>query len=213
MSLEHAVLTLQTRRFIYEATSFNELKAAYIGEEDLGFGSRGFTINLSEGRSNKPTTIEFRQHHGATDPTVIKWWVAFAAALVRYSYFLAQFDLEVRDYGDLMDTSLDPNRYSVMERYSLDNSILDVIGFPAEGKEHFSAMTRKWKNDYHDAERELDEWFILKRAASSRADGNYTGRDFDAKLKEGQEYAAECERLQAKYNLSTPLVQKFIAKH
>lgn len=32
------------------------------------------TVNISMARDNKPTTIEFRQHHGTMDPETIGWW-------------------------------------------------------------------------------------------------------------------------------------------
>jgi hypothetical protein len=103
--------------------------------------------------------------------------------LVKYAYFLAQLGIEVRDKGDLDDRSLDPERYSFVENYNEQCSILDVIGFPREGKQHFAACTMRHRNNPHNACRELDKWFITRRAKHTRRTGRLTGMRFDMRLK------------------------------
>lgn len=198
--------------FIYEAVDLygEDPNSTLVGLDAATAGpwNHNISVKISEARENKPTTIEFRQHHATLDATEIKWWVMFLAYLVKHSYFLAQDGRELRDEGNLQDTTRSPDEYSFVANYENQTSILDVIGFPEEGKQHFARCREKHRNNPHDAERELDKWIIAVRAKSSRMSGLLTGRRFDEQVRKTDEYRAEVERLEKKYRVRY-LTQRF----
>lgn len=127
---------------VYAATTVKQLIEIATGIFPSAVDPYRCTVNISPARGNKPTTIEFRQHYGTLDPTTIKWWASFLCTLVKYAYFLAQIGFEVRDTTDLDDVSV-PKGWSFTMSYHKRKSILDVIGFPEEGKSFFARMKKR----------------------------------------------------------------------
>jgi hypothetical protein len=87
---------------LYETTTVKELVKLTTNSEKGKF----VTVAISEKRRNKHTTLELRQHHATIDSEAIEWWVTFTCQLVKFSMFLAQFEIQLRDKGSLLDTSL-----------------------------------------------------------------------------------------------------------
>lgn len=192
----------QFTRLIYDAKNVLALKQVLTGEDDET--AAYVTVNISLARDNKPTTIKFRQHHGTIDAVDLKWWVQFLVYLVKYSYFLAQIGFEVRDKGDLQKIPVkDLDQYSFVESSDTESSILDVISYPAEGKAHFAACAARHYSAGHEANRELDPWFIKKRARQSRYTGRPPGMKYDELVRTipNKRYATEIKRISKKYKV------------
>jgi hypothetical protein len=183
---------------LYETNTVKEL-VTLTTNSDKG---KYVTVCISEKRRNKPTTLEFRQHHATIDSETIKWWITFVCQLIRFATFLAQMGVQLRDNGSLLDTSLAPDRSSLVENFGKDHSILDLIGFPAAGKKFYKEATEFHKDDFHDAERELDLWIIGRRADASRRTGRVTTRNHDARLRRTKEYKDEVKRLEGVFKAS-----------
>lgn len=63
-------------------------------------------------------------------------------------------------------------------------------------------MAAKYRNDKHDADRELDLFLIAERAAWVRRTGRYPSRgEIDDRIKKSKEYAKELKRVELKYNV------------
>jgi hypothetical protein len=89
---------------------------------------KNVTVYISPGNSIKPIKLEFRHHNATTDPHVITWWVKFCWYILKHARTLAVLDVKILDEENF--------NTSFVEKYT-NQSILDVIGFSEEGKEHF----------------------------------------------------------------------------
>jgi hypothetical protein len=85
---------------------------------------------------------------------------------------------------------------------SRDNSILDLIGFPAAGKKFYKEATELHKDAFHDAETELDLWILGRRTNASRRTGRATMKNYDTGLRDTNEYQAEVKRLEGVFKVS-----------
>ncbi|CZR53676.1 uncharacterized protein PAC_03556 [Phialocephala subalpina] len=137
------------------------------------------SVNLSLARDNKPFTIEFRHHHGTMDPETIAWWVRFLGKLVRFAYYLAQNDVRIKHTGHFtQDSFVDdlPNQ-----------SILDLIGFPAEGIAHFRQMRDSYLDPEHLNHQQAMDWqnartreqHLIDWRIQKRKEGEDTGKEMD----------------------------------
>ena len=201
----HELLTFtpqQFTQFIYQAKDANDLRKVTTGTHDGSY----VTVNISPERDNKPTTIEFRHHQGLTDPAAIKWWVTFVVHLVKYSYLLAQLKYQIRDEVDFTSQGSDGGTRSLVEDYASQVSILDVLGFPAGGKAHFAARAEMHRDKVHDAEREMDKWFVWQRCMETRRTGMLTGGEFDKALRVNPDtgYKEAVARIQEMYMCTLP---------
>ena len=159
---------------IYETDHIRRLKRVISGIPTKEMQSNFVAVNISRKRPNKPTTIEFRQHRGTIDPEEIKWWVQFCGHLMRFSSFLAKMNFQVNDIMTGGKTSL----VDSIGR----QSILDIIGFPEEGKQYFRREAEIRKHYAYDAWRVLDRMLVEKRIAIRKAGGEMN-REVDQQLR------------------------------
>ncbi|KAN0110109.1 hypothetical protein V8E51_006496 [Hyaloscypha variabilis] len=189
---------------IYAATTWEELKSEISGfnigeglrfkkQDTEGWAAdhrlvvRGWTaVGISMARGNKPITLEFRQHQGATDATVISWWVKFLGSLIRYAYSVRrELNLEMRD------GQTDPTGAGFLETLQQTKSILDLIAFDKEGKQHFQNLAVRHRNDEFDAKRAMEARVIQERIRRTKLPtGNTTGELMDAAIKQEAWYQA-----------------------
>ncbi|CZR58735.1 uncharacterized protein PAC_08627 [Phialocephala subalpina] len=127
-------------------------------------------VNLSLKRQNKPFTIEFRQHHGTMDPGTIAWWVRFLGKLMRFAHYLAHHSIKIQHTGADKEGSF------VDELPK--QSILDLLGFPEEGRAHFHRMRDAHVNEVHRQKMVRQEEFIRLRIHRRKL-GQKTGKKMD----------------------------------
>ena len=154
---------------VYLTRNLNDLKTIASGailSANLAAGSsmamETVTANISMARDNKPTTIEFRQHEGTIDSDDIYWWALFLGKLVRYAHLLKQLDFKFLDKEPLPVPSL--------VELVTNKSILDLLTFPQEGKQYFTAKKIQFLDVKFNMKRELDNK-VVKERIKRRAHG------------------------------------------
>ncbi|PVH80932.1 hypothetical protein DL98DRAFT_587991 [Cadophora sp. DSE1049] len=64
----------------------------------MNIGFRNWVaINVSMSRDDKPTTIEFRHHHGETNPVDIKYWVELCGHMMTFAHLLVKSGIKLQD--------------------------------------------------------------------------------------------------------------------
>jgi hypothetical protein len=129
-------------------------------------------VNISFPRGRKKATLEFRQHIGTLQEEEIRWWVLFSGRLLRYAHFLAQVGFELRDEAEEGFSFLD----EVTKR-----SLLDIIGFPEEGKSFFRGMERRYWDAAWERKRDLEKKLIAGRVERVK-NGEKTGDVMDREI-------------------------------
>jgi len=76
---------------IYAANSLEALQAL------IGFESGYSQVKFSNGREDKPLTIEFRQHRGTCNMKEVIYWVKFCAGVVRLAHRYVAVGFDLRD--------------------------------------------------------------------------------------------------------------------
>ncbi|EKD16210.1 uncharacterized protein L3040_009550 [Drepanopeziza brunnea f. sp. 'multigermtubi'] len=154
---------------IYATRSFEELRTATTGwtagekyspdgqPTDNVLARNWTTVNISMRRENKPTTFEFRHHHGTFDPIVIGWWVKFCGYMVRYAYLVVEVGLKLQDHAQ---RTMEQEPF--LDRLAKEN-VLDVIGFSEAGKAHFAQQAINNYNAAHNDARTIDEMVVRQR--------------------------------------------------
>ncbi|KAF8847256.1 hypothetical protein BDZ45DRAFT_755081 [Acephala macrosclerotiorum] len=127
-------------------------------------------VNLSLKRTNKPFTIEFRQHHGLMDPESIAWWVRFVGKLIRFAHYLAKKGIKIQHTGA-------PEEDSFVDELP-KRSILELLGFPEEGIAHFHRMRAIHFNEEHHLEIIREDEFVRRRIVRRKL-GEETGEKMD----------------------------------
>ena len=169
---------------VYATQTLEDLKTAVVGYPDPmrnGIRSRArdyLAVNISPQRSNKPTTIEFRQHHGTVDGNEIKWWVMFCGYLLRYAHLLGQSGHTITDIDEPVDKPNSAPPFSYVENLARRKSILDLISFPEEGKKHFIDQAEKYQDEEFEEDRAYDDRLIEERIRRV-LEGEETGEDMD----------------------------------
>jgi len=188
---------------IYGMKTMEELKTEMCGFPPSGDWGDGIprtvggyrewvAVNLSVQRANKPATIEFRHHHGTIDPVEIKWWVSFCGQLLRYSHHLAQTGFCINDAGRFRHED-----FSFVENIT-ENSILDLLAFPEEGKSHFKAQTDRFRDEIHAETRALQD-LVVKERSRLRKLGKRSGAVMDRHIYNEDWYKEAKKNLDAHY--------------
>lgn len=133
---------------------------------------------ISPERRNKPLTVEFRHHEATTNADDIKWWVLFLGHLMRYC------DTRVQCKQPMVDfiTRGPPDPADSMVTFITETSILDLIAFPEEGKEHFRKRKTRYNSEGANALRKLDERLIEQRRLRRLLTGQRPGRQMDNEI-------------------------------
>jgi hypothetical protein len=183
---------------IYVQQNIPDLRAATnLGDAE----GRNITVHISPQGKNKPTTIEFRQHHGTVEASSIRWWSTLVCQLVKFAYFVAQVGIEIRDHDDIRNQALGPQIHGFVEELNKKASILDVVGLSQQGKQYFNSMVAKYQDDRQDAMRELDLFIIRERAKLVRRTGLLPTDHSDEGIRCSPEYIREKERVMSKYKV------------
>jgi hypothetical protein len=98
---------------------------------------------------DKKSTLEFRQHGGATNSEEIKWWVLFCGHLLSYAHNLTETGLKAEG---IEKGAENVGRFEFLQKFT-QGSILDHTVSPQEGKvffrakkiEYFSAHTERFR--------------------------------------------------------------------
>lgn len=128
---------------------------------------------ISPARANKVLTVEFRQLEASVCAKDIKWWILFCGRLLSYSYLLSQQGVQVRDKEGGETTSF-------VEEIT-KTSILDMISFPEEGKEHFRKKKEREFDERAEMVRKVEE-MVIKERVRRRKRGEVTGREMDGEI-------------------------------
>jgi uncharacterized membrane protein len=183
---------------IYAQQNIPDLRAAINRGNSTG---RNIAVHISSEGKNKPTTIEFRQHHGTVDASSIRWWSTFVCQLVKFAYFTAQMGTKIRDHDDIRNQALGPQTISFVEELNKKASILVLVGLSQQGKQHFASMIVKYQDDKQDAMRELDLFVIKERAKHARRTGSLPTNYSDDMFRVSPEYIQERDRVMSKYKV------------
>jgi hypothetical protein len=171
---------------IYAATNANYLK-----EQMRRKFEKNVRVYISQGNSIKPTTLEFRHHNATTDPNIIKWWVKFCGYILKHARTLAALNVKILDEENCI-TSFVEN--------CTNESILDVIGFPEEGKEHFRKRAEAENDDGANAWRALEE-LIIKERIKRRKLGEVPDAKMDMLIKQERWFRNARADLTARHKL------------
>lgn len=164
----YATKTLEELRTQISGYSAGEEIDGTIIKRLTNLGCRNWVaLNVSMSRDNKPTTIEFRHHHGETDPVDIKYWVEFCGHMMKFAHHLMKSEIKLQD-PKATSTSGNLQSSPLLADY-VKKDILEVIGMSNEAKKHF----QKKRNMYHDAantaRRTMEEYMIEKRIERSKS--------------------------------------------
>jgi hypothetical protein len=166
-------------------------------------GMKSIAVNISLPRGNKkPLTLEFRQHEGTIDPVVIKWWVKFLGHLVNHAHTMAELGIRFREENQHSSNS----KFSFAEQMTKRRSILEVIKFPKEGREHFAKRAADLHDQKFEDLRELEQLVIQARVWRRRT-GQQSGRAMDSDIKGTQWWVDRANALDAKWNIIVPQVE------
>ncbi|KAI6713798.1 hypothetical protein PZA11_003290 [Diplocarpon coronariae] len=154
---------------IYATSSLEQLRTATTGRPGgeaftpdgkpaIEIGARDWTtVNVSMERGNKPTTFEFRHHHGTSDPEVVKWWVRFCGSMLKHAHLLVQQGVKLQD-----PTKPAPGKVGFLDLLVKEN-ILDIIRFPPAGKAHFALQSVRNHDARFESQRIVDEMLVQER--------------------------------------------------
>lgn len=158
----YATKTLEEVRSQISGYSAGEEIDGTIIKRLTNLGCRNWVaLNVSMSRENKPTTIEFRNYHGETDPVDIKYWVEFCGHMMRFAHLLLKAEIKLQD----------PKAKSAAEKAQsqplladyVKEDILEVIGMSNEAKKHFQNKRNLYHNAANAANRTMEEYMIEKR--------------------------------------------------
>ncbi|KAK0127890.1 hypothetical protein ONS96_007390 [Cadophora gregata f. sp. sojae] len=123
-------------------------------------------LNVSMSRLNKPTTFEFRQHHGVTQPVIIKYWVEFCGHMVTFAHLLVKSGIKLQDPKEKGPDGKEM-KLPLLEEY-VKKDILDVIAMSDRAKEHFQYQADRYHDAANTAKRSMEEYMIKKRIERSK---------------------------------------------
>ncbi|KAL2066677.1 hypothetical protein VTL71DRAFT_2749 [Oculimacula yallundae] len=150
----------------------------------VGVGARGYTaINISLRRANKPTTFEFRHHHGTTNAEEIGYWVAFCGAMLRFAHSLAHAGMTLEDP---QENPLDEIGRTFLDVF-VEKDIRDVIGMTEAAKIHFSDQVERFENRADNVRDAVERIKIKHRSVRARA-GEEIGVFMDAEIDHDQSF-------------------------
>jgi hypothetical protein len=129
-------------------------------------------VNISFPRGRKKATLEFRQHIGTLQEEEVRWWVLFSGHLLRYAHLLAQMGFELRDE--------EGEEFSFLDEVT-KRGLLDIIGFPEEGKRFFKGMERRYLDAAWERKRDLERKLIAGRVERVK-NGEKTGDEMDREI-------------------------------
>ncbi|XMA10333.1 hypothetical protein WAI453_003124 [Rhynchosporium graminicola] len=161
-----------------------------ISPPDTGCLWRSYTaVHISLARGNKPTTFEFRQHHGTTNAVEIKYWVELCGHLLRFACFLDEAGIQLRDpkRGSLEGS----NTPTFLETF-VEQDLLEIIGMTEEAKAYFKAQEERFFDQPHDDKRFAEAKLIEERIARVKA-GEETGIAMDSKILASESYISHLE--------------------
>lgn len=159
-------------------------------------------VHISPYRDNKPLTIEFRQHEATDDPVDIRWWVEFCARLMRLASSHTQMGINIQD--DESSSDILVNR-SLVENVT-KTSILDLLHFPQEGKDHFQRRKMEMNHDAGNAQWALEDKLIQARIDKIR-NGRENKRGMDEDIIHEKWYHDEAKALLDTYGIDLREVQ------
>ena len=163
------------RAEVFDGDSGPAIDAAGSTREVVLQDAKFVTVHVSLPIPNKMQTMEFRQHCGTVDPVELRCWVLFCASLFRYSHMLTQTGQRVQDVAPM------GARNSFLKTLT-DQSILEVIGFPAEGRVYFNAKVEQYKDFARNMDAALEKRVIEERIVR-RAAGRQTGDAMENNIK------------------------------